>query len=721
MNNQEHNIFQRLVKRREDSPDLVRCIEEAVDKLQKNKTSSNNPGILLGKIQSGKTRAFIGIMALAFDKGYDVSIILTKGTKALLKQTVQRMEKDFDDFIKEDLVDVFDVMFMPNNLTAYERNKKMIIVVKKEVNNMKRILEKLAHIYPDLREKKILIIDDEADFASISFRKREEAIEVGKISSQIDELRKIVNEVDYLQVTATPYSLYLQPTLDENSMEFLPKKPSFTVLVPIHENYIGGQFYFEESEDEKSIAYNIYEEVLPEERDVLKKQDDRRLRIKDVLVSDKITSLRSAIINFLVGSITRRIQQNLNNVPQQKYALVAHSEISRSSHEWQAEIIQEMVKQLADEAKNNSQIVNNLIKIAYLDITESLKKINGVVIPSLDDVLKNTLTALIEEYIVTIVVNSDKDVEELLDNDGQLKLRNPMNIFVGGQILDRGVTINNLIGFYYGRSPKKFQQDTVLQHSRMYGSRSKEDLAVTRFYTTRDIYEVMKRIHQFDSTLRKTIEQESQEKGVYFIRKDITGRLVPCSPNKLLLSSLATLQPHKRMLPVGFQSGYKSHIEGTINEIDSIIDNWFTDKDYNNPILIDSKDAIKLINLIENTLEINDLYNWSWNTFKSSIEYLSMNTKNIEQKGKIWIVVRKDMNMSRFKNDGRVSDDPDGGSGQSAARSIAKNVANDIPALILTKQNGDKEKSGWRDTPFWWPVLINPLNTEAVVFAEETI
>ncbi len=66
-------------------------------------------------------------------------------------------------------------------------------------------------------------------------------------------------------------------------------------------------------------------------------------------------------------------------------------------------------------------------------------------------------------------VNSEEDVMNLLDDQGQLKLRTPLNIFIGGQILDRGITVANLIGFFYGRSPKKFQQDTVLQHSRMFG------------------------------------------------------------------------------------------------------------------------------------------------------------------------------------------------------------------------------------------------------------
>jgi hypothetical protein len=535
------HLFNTLITQRNDTPELVACMEETVTKLLANDTSSQKPGILLGKIQSGKTRAFLGIMVLAFDNGYDVSIILTKGTEALVKQTVQRMEKDFSEFIKDDLAEVYDVMFMPDNLTAYERNKKLIIVVKKEVNNMNKILQKLATVYPDLREKRILIIDDEADYASISFRKHQEAVEMGRISSQIDELRNIVQEVDYLQVTATPYSLYLQPNMIEESMEFLPKRPAFTVLVPVHKAYVGGQFYFEESEDKSSIAYNVYEDVPVEEREVLKKPDARKLKIEDVLVSDKIEVLRRSLLNFVVGAVVRRMQQNNAGERPQKYAFVAHSEISRASHEWQAELIKAIVDGLAEAVKSGSiQDVDKMIRVSYEDIARSVQKLNELTMPSYDEVLGVVHTALAEEHIMITVVNSDKDVEELLDNEGQLKLRNPMNVYVGGQILDRGVTIGNLIGFYYGRSPKKFQQDTVLQHSRMYGARPCADMAVTRFYTTRDIYEVMRRIHEFDSALREAFEQGSHDKGVYFIRKDVTGKLVPCSPNKLLLSSLAT-------------------------------------------------------------------------------------------------------------------------------------------------------------------------------------
>ncbi|MBP9759777.1 MAG: hypothetical protein KBD24_00220 [Candidatus Pacebacteria bacterium] len=715
------HLFNTLIAHRDDTPELIACMEETVTKLLANDTSSQKPGILLGKIQSGKTRAFLGIMALAFDNGYDVSIILTKGTKALVKQTVQRMEKDFAEFIASDLAEVFDIMFMPDNLTAYERNKKLIIVVKKEVNNMNKILQKLATVYPDLREKRILIIDDEADYASISFRKHQEAVEIGKISSQIDELRNIVREVDYLQVTATPYSLYLQPNnLDGESMEFLPKRPAFTVLVPVHNTYVGGKFYFEESEDETSIAYNVYEEVPVEEREVLKKPDARKLKLEDVLVSEKIDVLRRSLLNFVVGAAVRRMQQSEAGERPQKYAFVAHSEISRASHNWQAELIKAIVDGLAERVKHgDTSTIDKMIRSSYDNIAQSIQKLGGLRIPTYEELVRVVHTALADEHIMITVVNSDKDVEELLDSEGQLKLRNPMNVYVGGQILDRGVTIGNLIGFYYGRNPNKFQQDTVLQHSRMYGARPKADLAVTRFYTTRDIYEVMRRIHEFDTALREAFEQGSHDKGVYFIRKDVTGKLVPCSPNKLLLSSLATLRPHKRMLPVGFQSGYKTHIEQTVHEIDSVVDRWFQGKDKSYAVLVDLTEAVEVIGLIGKTLELNELYAWSWNTFISSLEHLSHRARNPDQLNKVWVVMREDKSLSRTKADGRFSDDPDGGSGRTA-RTEARDAAVDAPALMLIRQKGLKE-DGWKDTPFWWPILMSPANTEAAVFAEDIV
>ena len=127
--------------------------------------------MLLGKIQSGKTRAFLGIIARCFDRGYGVAVILTKNNVSLTQQTLTRVKEDFRELIAAEEVLAEDIMCLPS-LEAYELNKRLILIVKKEDDNLNRLLEAFEKKYPVLREKKVLIIDDEADYASVSAQKK---------------------------------------------------------------------------------------------------------------------------------------------------------------------------------------------------------------------------------------------------------------------------------------------------------------------------------------------------------------------------------------------------------------------------------------------------------------------------------------------------------------------------------------------------------------------
>lgn len=106
-----------------------KCIIESMEKIE-----NIGDGYLwcLVKKQSGKTRSFIGVTALAFDNGYDLAIILTKNSNALARQTVARMQQEFTAFKDDDIVDIFDIMCIPQELSRFELDKKLIIVVKKE-------------------------------------------------------------------------------------------------------------------------------------------------------------------------------------------------------------------------------------------------------------------------------------------------------------------------------------------------------------------------------------------------------------------------------------------------------------------------------------------------------------------------------------------------------------------------------------------------------------
>ena len=153
--------------------------------------------------------------------------------------------------------------------------------------------------------------------------------------------------------------------------------------------------------------------------------------------------------------------------------------------------------------------------------------------------------------------DSNEDVANLLDASGQLELRHEANIFVGGSILDRGLTIENLIGFVYGRSPQRMQMDTVLQHARMYGARKMADMAVTRFHTTNQLYDRLRRINAMDESLREQFEQamkDGRDPDTVFVCRGANGQIVPCAPNRLLIASISTIAPRSLHYPVGFQT-----------------------------------------------------------------------------------------------------------------------------------------------------------------------
>lgn len=535
------------------------CIENA------NKNSEekiNKPIMMLGKIQSGKTRAYTGLIALAFDNGFDMVFILSKNSKVLINQTVSRMKKEFKEFIRNYEVVVSDIMKSNTRISGYQLEQKNIIIAKKEKNNINRLID-LINEYSINEKKKCLVIDDEADTTGIGYSKvkGEDEYTLRMVSSKVNEMRGTLDGCVFVEVTATPYALYLQPEFEECEC-IHPIKPLNTVLVPSGKDYIGGDYYFIKSKDESHPASMLFEPVGLKEHEIVSDQkrkgkkskiEDKRVFIVDeILVNEeKLPVFKKGIINFLVGVIVLKHKETRNT----HYAYVIHTATQKGSHF----NLQNITETFLEQIRNRNEIEENIIEKLLLNSYEDIKK--SVVayqmeMPPYKYVKEQFYYVIDKEYYSVDVVNSDNDVEALLDEEsGELRLPTPFSIFVGGQVLDRGVTIPNMIGFYYGRNPKTMQQDTVLQHSRMFGYR-KHLLPVTRFYTTERIHSNMEKITEINIALREDIDKGKQGSGVYFItrkeqdRKFGNGYIKPCSPDKIRVSDVVLLQGYKRLLPV---------------------------------------------------------------------------------------------------------------------------------------------------------------------------
>ncbi|WP_035497041.1 Z1 domain-containing protein [Citrifermentans bremense] len=701
-------FYSQLRDSRRDDDELAACIERVVNQLEDTATTGDRPGMLLGKIQSGKTRAFVGVIARAFDRGFDISVVLTKGTKTLSAQTVARLNNDFQTLIEDDHFLVFDIMKQPGRLTRSELQRKLVIVAKKQVDNLRRLTEFFREDYPDLKNRKVLLVDDEADLASVRFVRTKGSVDVeqGKIAEQMDDLRRLVNNIAFLQVTATPYSLYLQPEGYETGYVFKPKRPAFTELLPIHGGYVGGDDYFIGRDLEDPRAY-LVSEVTRDEQNALRRPDQRRIHPDRVLTSPNTRGLVRAIITFVLGVVIRRWQQAEAGERKRKYAMIIHNDTQKAAHAWQNQVIEWVFAAINSAAVNQPDTLNPLFDAAFADLSASIEADRGR-LPCKSEAFESFIEALEADDVVKETVNSDKDVLALLDDKAELKLRTPFNIFVGGSILDRGITIPNLLTFYYGRNPQTMQADTVLQHSRMYGNRDRRDLAVTRFYTSRDVYDRLYSINEFENALREAFASGANEQGVVFIQADSNHRVRPCAPNKVLLSNVVAVRPSGLYLPTGFQTISGRNMKAAQTRLNDLVPSAALDaKAF---IEIERQTALDIIDVITGTLVFPDA-EFEWDAMRGLLDYYSDVRDGGD--GKVLLLAETGRKLSRER-----SGDKSGLSilGGGEIRRLVQDPNRSKPALILLQQEGTAAL-GWSGYKFWWPILAAPGTVEPCIFA----
>ena len=277
--------------------------------------------------------------------------------------------------------------------------------------------------------------------------------------------------------------------------------------------------------------------------------------------------------------------------------------------------------------------------------------------------------------------------------------------------------------FFYGRNPKNFQQDTVLQHARMYGARSKEDMAVTRLHTTAMIHKILVRMNDLDNQLREWFlaGKDKMEPNAIFIGYD--KNIKPCSPQKIKASNTLTLKPQIRILPIGFWTGANTTINKTVKKIDSMIVNSknYANQDDDGFFMMNKEEVLQILQLIETTYvydarhnnmdRVNDI-----KELMCAVEYCTEKSAN-----KIYVLHRTNRNMSRVRANGSWVDAPHDGR---TDLTPARDKAQDIPVIMFIRQNGEKYNDpitdiniGWNNAAFYWPVLLTQKDLSPVMYA----
>ena len=134
-------------------------------------------GIVIGKVQSGKTSNFIALLALAFDNGYDFAVVIGGNTTELLTQNVNRIRKAFN--VNVDKLKVLHSKDNHNEITPEKirgflenGSKVLIVTLKSPQKKNQKHMTRVSQLFDDpvMANETTLIIDDEGDQATLNAR-----------------------------------------------------------------------------------------------------------------------------------------------------------------------------------------------------------------------------------------------------------------------------------------------------------------------------------------------------------------------------------------------------------------------------------------------------------------------------------------------------------------------------------------------------------------------
>lgn len=497
-------------------------------------------GLVVGQVQSGKTSNYTGLICKAADSGFDLIIVLAGVLNNLRSQTQMRLDEGFLGFDTQ-----YERAYIRNSSSnmgvgmpsismrhpvahSYTTSKEngdfkkriaeglalnfhtkepVIFVVKKN----KSVLTNLdnwivSKIAPDevCNYKSVLIIDDEADHASINTKKSGDPTAINKC---IKNLMKRFHKVAYVGYTATPFANIFIPFNDE---DLFPRDFIINLVSP--PNYIGPKRVFGFSEDINDdecvqvlpIVTTIcdYEGFVPTKH---KKNDP--LPIYD----DMPESLKKAVMCFILTCAIRMAR----NQEHQHSSMLIH--ISRFQI-WQAEIkylidklhrfyLRELeygsTKMLEEFRKLFEETTDDYVcyKDVTLQVLESdFAKYDPEVKVHKWEEIKPFLKKAASKIEVKALNGSSADVLSYYEH----KKNGLYTIVIGGDKLSRGLTLEGLSVSYFLRASKMY--DTLMQMGRWFGYRpGYSDLC--RLFTSGELNEWFQHITTASEELRKEFDQ----------------------------------------------------------------------------------------------------------------------------------------------------------------------------------------------------------------------
>lgn len=495
-------------------------------------------GLVVGHVQSGKTANYIALINKAADVGYKLIILIAGVHNNIRTQTQKRVNEGFIGFdsLKRESLGVGigldgDISKRPISFTNTESDFKktilkqhtfdpansnvpVVLVIKKNSSTLKNILSWLETSKDKdtfIKNYPMLLIDDEADNASINTKKKPD--EATAINKQIRQILNMFYKVSYVGFTATPFAnIFIDPDAEHEEYKDDLFPDDFIISLETPSNYFGAKKVFlEESEKYlKTITDNevTFPVPLP----------------KDFKIDEIPESFYEALYLFILSIGIKKLR-GIKNPHTSMLVNVTHK------NDYQIEvknIIQKEIEILLKTIKfNYKKSFNDAVKNEKMKKLYSLWQQEYQSTNNFMDILDEVVN--LELQIKTLLINS-KSKEQLnyddYKNDGGLHA-----IAVGGYSLSRGFTLEGLTISYFLRNTAMY--DTLLQMGRWFGYRDNYD-DICRVYLKKESISWYSHIAQVLEDLREEFKVLEYHK---LTPRDY-GLKVQTHPEKLLITAI---------------------------------------------------------------------------------------------------------------------------------------------------------------------------------------
>jgi hypothetical protein len=489
--------------------------------LRSNKEHNTNYGLVVGRIQSGKTAHMLGLALKSLQgdeigESYDTIVILSGTIEDLRKQTMERLEEiGYSDEEVSCVPKEADLTYDQNSIVQIKQHLrspkkgKMIIVIKKNVDVLNRFNELLnsKDIIHGIKKRKVMIIDDECDYASMDgnnaedsddFPKPDEITETNKaIRTMLILLRKSASPTWYIGYTATPYANILMQenssTVDsEFGLSLFPR--NFIHSLPKPDGHLDNEQYF-----------------LMNNRNVINIDDPNRKREHSLQI-------------FLYLHVISREIKLIRGISDYPHISLIHTDSETLEHK---RVRKEMEKHIATVLKKSREhlftTIKRLLNRYYPNLLSSQKfsveqRIESYSDAAFDRMFTNCqiieLNRRKKQNRYDGEGNIIEDDEYHLPQEIRYQKPNLSAIVVGGTRVSRGLTLKGLTNTWFTRSSKIPNYDTMLQMSRWCGYRKINGIGyedLVRIFTITTLSQGFRTIAGVERSLRNQLELFSHE------------------------------------------------------------------------------------------------------------------------------------------------------------------------------------------------------------------